>query len=195
MKSFLDLELNPLIVRAIGEMGFETPTPIQAESLPILLAEPTDFLGIAATGTGKTVAFGIPMLESIDPSVRAVQGLILCPTRELAIQVAGQLNLIARYMSIKALPVYGGSSFGDQTRGLRQGAKIVVGTPGRIVDHLTRGTLDLSQLKTVVLDEADEMISMGFKDDLETILSNSPRETSRIWLFCATMGNDVRKIA
>src|SRR5258707_235033 len=130
MKSFHDLVLQPEIIRAIGEMGFETPTPIQAESLPILLGEPTDFLGIAATGTGKTVAFGIPLLERIDPSVRAVQGLILCPTRELAMQVAGQLNLIARYLKIKALPIYGGSSFGDQVRALRQGAMIVVGTPG-----------------------------------------------------------------
>lgn len=195
MKSFQDLNLNPSIMRAMGEMGFEAPTPIQAQSLPILLDEPTDFLGLAATGTGKTVAFGVPLLERVNPAVRAVQALVLCPTRELAIQVAGQLNLIARYLGTKALPIYGGSSFGDQIRGLRQGATIVVGTPGRVVDHMTRGTLDLAQLETVVLDEADEMISMGFKDDLEAILSRAPRETSRIWLFCATMGEDVRQVA
>ena len=195
MKSFENLELSPLLARAMNEMGFEKPTPIQAQALPILLGEPTDFLGLAATGTGKTLAFGIPLLEKIEPSLRSVQGLILCPTRELALQVSGQIDILGKYMGIRSLPIYGGAPYPEQIRGLKQGATIVVGTPGRIVDHINKGTLDLSHLETVVLDEADEMISMGFKEDLETILSKSPRESSRIWLFCATMGREVRRVA
>jgi ATP-dependent RNA helicase DeaD len=182
-------------MKAINEMGYEKPTPVQAQSLPILLGEDTDFLGLAATGTGKTAAFSIPLLERIDPSVRAVQGVILCPTRELALQVAGQIDLLGKFLGVRALPIYGGSPYGDQIRGLKQGATIVVGTPGRICDHLDKGTLNLSQLKTLVLDEADEMISMGFKEDLEKILSASPRENSQIWLFSATMSREVRRIA
>lgn len=192
MKSFADLELNPLLAKALVEMGFETPTPIQAQALPILLGEPTDFLGLAATGTGKTVAFGIPLLEKIEPFTRAVQGLILCPTRELALQVSGQIDLLGKHMGLRALPIYGGAPYPEQIRGLRQGATIVVGTPGRVVDHMNRGTLDLSELHTVILDEADEMISMGFKEDLETILSNAPQDQARIWLFSATTGREVR---
>jgi ATP-dependent RNA helicase DeaD len=192
LKSFHELTLNPAIAQAIGEMGFETPTPIQSQALPILLGEPTDFLGLAATGTGKTVAFGIPLLERIEPKTRAVQGLILCPTRELALQVSGQIDLLGKHLGVRALPIYGGASYPEQIRGLRQGATIVVGTPGRVVDHMERGTLDLSQLNTVVLDEADEMISMGFKEDLETILGSVPREQSSVWLFSATMSREVR---
>lgn len=195
MKSFSELELSPLLMRALTEMGFETPTPIQAQALPILLSEATDFLGLAATGTGKTVAFGIPLLEKIEPSTRAVQGLILCPTRELALQVSGQIDLIGKHMGLRALPIYGGAPYPDQIRGLKQGVTIVVGTPGRVVDHMNRGTLNLSELETVILDEADEMISMGFKEDLEAILSSAPRENSNIWLFSATMGKEVRSFA
>ncbi len=178
-------------------MGFQTPTPIQAQALPILLGEPRDFLGLAATGTGKTVAFGIPLLERVDPTVRAVQGLILCPTRELAIQVSGQIDLMGKHLGIHALPIYGGAPYGDQLRGLKRGMPIVVGTPGRIVDHMEKGSLDLSNVQTVILDEADEMISMGFKEDMELILSSFPRheEGSAIWLFSATMSREVRKVA
>jgi ATP-dependent RNA helicase DeaD len=196
MENFKDLDLNPSLKRAIAELGFETPTPIQAQTLPILLGEPTDFLGLAATGTGKTAAFGIPLLQrllSLEPSKRT-QAIVLCPTRELAIQVAGQLNLMARYLKIKALPVYGGTSYGEQVRGLRDGATIVVGTPGRVVDHLERGTLRLDDVAVVVLDEADEMISMGFKEALEAILGETPEE-ARTWLFSATMSNEVRRVA
>ncbi len=195
MDSFEQLQLSPEILRSITELGFTKPSPIQAEALPLLLGEATDFLGLAATGTGKTAAFGIPMLERIDTGVRAIQALILCPTRELALQVSGQINLIGKYKGVRSVAVYGGASYGDQIRGLRAGAQIVVGTPGRLVDHMQRGTITLDQLHTVILDEADEMISMGFKDDLEFILGSTPRESSNIWLFSATMSREVRRVA
>ncbi|MBY0471451.1 DEAD/DEAH box helicase [bacterium] len=194
MKSFSDLSISPTLQRSLAEMGYTHPTPIQAQALPLLLAEPTDFLGLAATGTGKTATFSIPLLEKIDTAKRSVQGLILCPTRELVIQVAKQIDLLGKHLGIRALPIYGGASYPEQMKGLKKGIPIVVGTPGRLVDHIQRGTLDLSELETVVLDEADEMISMGFKDDLEAILSETPREQSQIWFFCATMGKEVRRV-
>jgi ATP-dependent RNA helicase DeaD len=195
LQNFNELNLSPLVMRAISDLGYEKPSPIQAETLPILLGEPTDFLGLAATGTGKTAAFGIPLLERLDPSKKMVQALILCPTRELALQVAGQINLLGKYKGIRALPIYGGADYATQIRGLRDGVSIVVGTPGRVVDHMERKTLKLEGLQTLVLDEADEMISMGFKDDLEMILGSTPRESSNIWLFSATMSREVRKVA
>lgn len=143
MPSFQDLPLSEPILRAISEQGFSTPSAIQAEALPLLLEGPTDFLGLAATGTGKTAAFAIPLLESLDPSIRAVQALVLCPTRELAIQVAGQIDLLGKHLRVRALPIYGGTGYGDQIHGLKKGAPIVVGTPGRVVDHLEKGTLQL----------------------------------------------------
>ncbi len=182
-------------MRSITDLGFETPSPIQAQALPILLGDPTDFIGLAATGTGKTAAFAIPLLERLDPSRKVVQAIILCPTRELALQVAGQIDLLGKHLGVKAVPIYGGSSFQDQIQGLRRGATVVVGTPGRVVDHMTRGTLNLENVECVILDEADEMISMGFKDELEAILEATPRETSNIWLFSATMSREVRRVA
>ena len=148
-------------MRAISDLGYEKPSPIQAQALPILLKEPTDFIGLATTGSGKTAAFAIPLLEKIDPNIKAVQAVILCPTRELALQVAGQIDLLGKHLKIKALPIYGGASYTDQIRGLRMGMQIVVGTPGRVVDHLNKGTLRLEHTKTIILDEADEMISMA----------------------------------
>lgn len=195
MTSFTELNLSEPLNKAITALGFSTPSPIQAQALPTLLGEPTDFIGLAATGTGKTATFAIPLLEKIDPNLRKVQGLILCPTRELALQVAGQIDLLGKFMGIRALPIYGGSSYGDQIYGLKNGATIVVGTPGRVIDHMEKGTLTLDSIKTLILDEADEMISMGFKDDLETILKASPREESQIWLFSATMSKEVRRVA
>jgi len=195
MQKFSELNLSEKILKAITELGYESTTPIQAETLPILLEGDTDFLGLAATGTGKTAAFGIPLLERIDPKQKGVQALILCPTRELAIQVAGQIDLLGKYLGIKALPIYGGAGYGDQIYGLKNGATIVVGTPGRVVDHMEKGTLKLDLLKTLVLDEADEMISMGFKDDLEFVLSKAPTGQANIWLFSATMGGEVRRVA
>ncbi len=195
MKSFDELDLSAPIAKAIQEMGFETPSAIQEKALPLLLGEPTDFIGQAATGTGKTAAFGIPLLERIDPKVKAVQGLILCPTRELAKQVASQIDLLGKFLKISALPIYGGTGYGDQIHGLKSGCQIVVGTPGRVIDHIKKGSLNLSKIQTLILDEADEMISMGFKEDLEIILESSPRETSQIWLFSATLSREVRRVA
>jgi ATP-dependent RNA helicase DeaD len=195
MQSFNELSLNPSLLRAITEMGFEKPSPVQAEALPILLGEPTDFVGLAATGTGKTAAFALPLLTNIDPHHAGVQGLILCPTRELAMQVAGQIEQMGRYLGVKAVAIYGGAPYAEQIRGLNRGAQIVVGTPGRVVDHLTRGTLRLDGIRTLVLDEADEMISMGFQDDLEAVLGAVPEGQARKWLFSATMSREVRKVA
>lgn len=202
MKTFAELThtdthkpLNPNLMKAIADLKYETPSAIQAQALPILLGEPTDFIGLAATGTGKTAAFGIPMLERIDTSSKTLQAMILCPTRELALQVCGQINLLGKYLKVKALAVYGGTGFDEQLRGLREGVHIVVGTPGRLIDHLERKTLKLGHLKTFILDEADEMISMGFKEDLETLLEASPRESSNVWLFSATMSPEVRRVA
>ena len=201
MQSFSELPLSAPIAKAITELGFEKPSPIQAETLPILLGDATDFLGLAATGTGKTAAFAIPMLERINPSIRAVQALILCPTRELALQVAQQVSLLGKHKGIRPVAVYGGAPYGEQIAGLRSGAQVVVGTPGRVCDHIDKGTLRLDQLQTLILDEADEMISMGFKDELEKVLSAAPREStvdqaaSNIWLFSATMSREVRRVA
>jgi ATP-dependent RNA helicase DeaD len=182
-------------MRAIQELGYEKPSPIQAEALPHLLEGPTDFLGLAATGTGKTAAFAIPLLQKVDPSVDGVQALVLCPTRELAIQVAGQIDLLGKYLGIRALPVYGGAGYGDQIKGLKRGTAVVVGTPGRVIDHIEKGTLVLDEVSTLILDEADEMISMGFKEDIEAVLEKIPCEKSNIWLFSATMSGDVRHVA
>jgi ATP-dependent RNA helicase DeaD len=195
VQSFNELNLSAPVLRAVHELGFETPTPIQSQTLPILLGAPTDFLGLAATGTGKTAAYGIPLLERVDAKKKAVQSLILCPTRELALQVAGQINLLGKYKGVKTVAVYGGASYVDQIHGLRQGASVVVGTPGRVIDHINRGNLKLENLEVLVLDEADEMISMGFKDELEQILSSVPRDKSNIWLFSATMNRQVSRVA
>jgi ATP-dependent RNA helicase DeaD len=195
LSAFDDLKLSEPLARAVHELGFTTPTPIQAQALPVLLAGPTDFIGLAATGTGKTAAFGIPLLEKIDLAKRQVQAVVLCPTRELAVQVCGQIRLMGKHMGVRTLQIYGGVGYDDQLEGLKRGVQIVVGTPGRIIDHLERKTLDLSGAKIVVLDEADEMISMGFKDELEAILRATPRETGEKWLFSATMSPEVRRVA
>ena len=196
LESFEELNLSPEMTLAIEDLGFTTPSPIQKETLPILLGEPTDFIGLAATGTGKTAAFGIPLLEKIEPSKRAVQVLILVPTRELALQVTDQISALGKHKGVRALTIYGGGGYSEQIQGLRQGRPVVVGTPGRLIDHIQRGTLDLAQVETIILDEADEMISMGFKDELDAILSASADASSRkIWLFSATMSREVRRVA
>ncbi|MCS6801791.1 MAG: DEAD/DEAH box helicase [Chloroflexota bacterium] len=182
---FAELGLSPPILRAIAELGFEAPTPIQAQTIPLLLAG-RDVLGQAQTGTGKTAAFAIPILERIDPAVRAVQALILVPTRELAVQVAEHIHRLGRYRGIDVLPIYGGRSYARQISGLRHGAHVVVGTPGRVLDHLRRETLDLSAATVVVLDEADEMLSLGFIEDVESILDQVP-PPRQIALFSATL--------
>lgn len=193
--TFQSLPLRPELQQAIQDLGFEKPSPIQAQALPLLLENDTDFIGLAATGTGKTVAFTLPLLERINPSIRHTQAIILCPTRELCLQVSGQVDLLGKHMGIRSLAIYGGTGYDEQLRGLRHGASVVVGTPGRMIDHLERGTLKLGHVKIVVLDEADEMISMGFKEDMEKILETVPQESSQTWLFSATMSPQVRKVA
>jgi ATP-dependent RNA helicase DeaD len=195
VQSFSELSLSPALSRAISELGYEKPSPVQAETLPILLGEPTDFIGLAATGTGKTAAFAIPLLERINPAVKTVQALILCPTRELALQVSGQVDLLGKYKKIQSVPIYGGAGYHEQFVGLHRGTSVVVGTPGRVIDHIKKGSLVLSQVSTLILDEADEMISMGFKDELEEILAAVPTETCKTWLFSATMSREVRRVA
>ena len=191
--TFKDLNLPEPILQALEKVGYEKPSPIQAESIPLLL-EGHDLLGQAQTGTGKTAAFALPMLANIDPEQRKPQLLVLAPTRELAIQVAEAFQVYASFsQKIKVLPVYGGQSYDNQIRQLKRGVQVVVGTPGRIIDHIKRKTLDLSELKYLVLDEADEMLRMGFIDDVELILSHAPEERQTA-LFSATMPGPIKKI-
>jgi len=184
--------LDERIVRAVKEMGFENFSPIQSEAIPYLL-EGDDIIGQAQTGTGKTAAFGIPLLQKVDPELKKLQAVILCPTRELAIQAAEELRKIAKYMhGIKILPVYGGQEISKQIIGLR-GAQVIVGTPGRVMDHMRRHTIKLDYVKMVVLDEADEMLNMGFREDMELILGEIPNEHQTA-LFSATMPRPILEI-
>ena len=192
--SFADLGLPEPLLRALSAVGYETPSPIQAATIPPLLAG-RDVLGQAQTGTGKTAAFALPILARIDPSIAAPQALVLAPTRELAIQVAEAFQKYAHGLpGFHVLPVYGGQGYGPQLAALRRGAHVVVGTPGRVVDHLGRGTLDLSKLRCLVLDEADEMLRMGFIDDVEAVLQKVPEER-QVALFSATMPAQIKRIA
>jgi ATP-dependent RNA helicase DeaD len=192
--AFRDLGLADALLRALAEVGYETPSPIQAATIPPLLAG-RDVLGQAQTGTGKTAAFALPILSRLDLSKTRPQALVLAPTRELAIQVAEAFQRYAAKMpGFHVLPIYGGQSYGPQLSGLKRGTHVVVGTPGRVIDHLERGSLDLSQLTTLVLDEADEMLRMGFIDDVEAVLKKTP-PTRQIALFSATMPSQIRRIA
>jgi ATP-dependent RNA helicase DeaD len=191
---FSDLNLSEPLLRVLKELGYESPSPIQAATIPILLSN-RDVLGQAQTGTGKTAAFALPVLARIDIRQSAPQALVLAPTRELAIQVAEAFQRYATYLpGFHVLPIYGGQAYGPQLSALRRGVHVVVGTPGRVIDHLEKGSLDLSQIKTLVLDEADEMLRMGFIDDVETILQKTPasRQTA---LFSATMPSAIKRIA
>ncbi|WP_197381949.1 DEAD/DEAH box helicase [Mycolicibacterium mengxianglii] len=191
--TFADLHIHPAVLQAVSDVGYESPSAIQAETIPALLAG-SDVVGLAQTGTGKTAAFAIPILSKIDTSNRHTQALVLAPTRELALQVAEAFGRYgAKLSNLNVLPIYGGSSYAVQLSGLRRGAHIVVGTPGRVIDHLERGTLDLSHLDYLVLDEADEMLQMGFAEDVERILSDTP-EYKQVALFSATMPPGIRKI-
>jgi ATP-dependent RNA helicase DeaD len=191
--TFRDLNLPEELLQALEKVGYEKPTPIQAESIPIIL-DGHDLLGTAQTGTGKTAAFALPMLSNLDPDDKFTQLLVLAPTRELAIQVAEAFQVYASFSKkINVLPIYGGSSYDNQIRQLRRGAQVVVGTPGRVIDHIKKGTLKLDKLKFLVLDEADEMLRMGFIDDVEWILSHAP-EQRQTALFSATMPDPIRKI-
>ncbi|GGG30537.1 DEAD/DEAH box helicase [Pontibacter amylolyticus] len=187
---FDELPLSPEVQRAIADMGFEEASPIQTEAIPVVLAG-RDIIGQAQTGTGKTAAFGIPTIESIDENDRSVQALILCPTRELAIQVAGEIQKLIKYKpGISIVPIYGGQAYDRQLRALKQGVQIVIGTPGRVMDHIERGTLKLDKIKKIILDEADEMLDMGFRDDIEFVLSKMPEERQTIF-FSATMSKPI----
>lgn len=190
---FKELGLSQPIMRAVEKMGFEEATPIQGETIPLAI-EGFDVIGQAQTGTGKTAAFGIPMLEKIDSKQRKIQGMVVAPTRELAIQVAEEINRLGKYKGIRTLPVYGGQHMGRQIRSLKDGPQIVVATPGRLLDHMRRKTIRTSDIKTVVLDEADEMLNMGFIDDIRNILKGIPAERQTL-LFSATMPKEIRDIA
>jgi ATP-dependent RNA helicase DeaD len=192
--SFSELELAPAVLKAIQEVGYEQPSPIQQASIPVLLTG-RDIIGQAQTGTGKTAAFALPLLSKINTKDRTTQVLVLAPTRELALQVAEACQTYAKHMDqFTILPIYGGQRYDTQLRQLKRGAQIVVGTPGRVMDHIRRGTLKLDNLKALVLDEADEMLRMGFIDDVEWILGHTPEER-QIALFSATMPNQIRKVA
>lgn len=195
MNPFIELGIRHDIVNALTELGFEKPTPIQEQSVPVLLEGSNDFVGLAQTGTGKTAAFGLPLLELLDFSQKHPQALILCPTRELCLQISNDLKKYAKNMSnVHIVSVYGGASISDQLRQIRRGVQIVVATPGRMLDILGRNAIDFSNVKYVVLDEADEMLNMGFQEDINNILSTTPEE-KKTWLFSATMPREVRKIA
>ena len=191
---FTDLGLPDTLLRALSDVGYETPSPIQAATIPPLMAG-KDVLGTAQTGTGKTAAFALPILARIDPSQQKPQALVLAPTRELAIQVAEAFQKYAHHLpGFHVLPIYGGQSYTPQLAALKRGVHVVVGTPGRVIDHLNRGSLDLSQLRCLVLDEADEMLRMGFIDDVEAVLKKIP-ETRQVALFSATMPSQIKRIA
>ena len=188
-----DADIDERILRAVTELGFEQMTPIQEQAIPIFMSG-QDIIGQAQTGTGKTAAFGIPILQKIDPEDRSLQAVILCPTRELAMQAADQLRKFSKYMhGIKVLPIYGGQDIVKQIKNLKGGVQIVVGTPGRVMDHMRRHTLRMETVHTVVLDEADEMLNMGFREDIETILKEMP-ENRQTGLFSATMPKPILDI-
>ncbi len=194
MKSFEALGLSRGLVESVLQIGFEVPTPIQEQAIPILLAGNRDFVGLAQTGTGKTAAFGLPLLELIDDQARTTQALILAPTRELGLQIASDLeNFSEKFKAFNIVAVYGGASISEQIRKVKKGAQVIVATPGRLIDLIDRKAVNLSSVRYVVLDEADEMLNMGFKDELDKILSFTP-DAKNTWLFSATMPREVRAI-
>lgn len=194
MTAFKDLGLSDNVLKVLTELGFEKPTEIQERSIPKLLVGDCDFIGLAQTGTGKTAAFGLPLLEHIDPDDKATQALVLSPTRELGKQIAEQLTTFSKYMfKLNVLPVYGGEAITKQLRALKKPQHIIIATPGRLIDLIKRKAIQLSNIKFLVLDEADEMLNMGFKDELDEILSYTPEE-KQTWLFSATMPKEIKKI-
>lgn len=193
MTTFKELEVSDQVLKALEAMGFEEATPIQAETIPHGLAG-TDVIGQAQTGTGKTAAFGIPMIDRFDVRMRAVQGLVVAPTRELAIQVAAEINRLGKFAGVRALAVFGGQHMGRQIKALKDNPQIVVATPGRLLDHIRRRTIRLEEIKVAVLDEADEMLNMGFIDDIKDILKAIPEQRQTL-LFSATMPKEIREIA
>lgn len=195
MQDFDKLGLSPALVASVKIIGFERPTPIQEKAIPILLQGDTDFVGLAQTGTGKTAAFGLPLLELVDDKSNVTQSLILAPTRELCLQITSDLeNYAEKFKRLNIVAVYGGSSISEQIRRIKRGAQIIVATPGRLIDLIERKVIQLQTIGIVVLDEADEMLNMGFKEDIDTILSHTPKDKVT-WLFSATMPKEVRRIS
>ena len=195
MKTFEELGVCEEIRRAISELGYEHPMPVQEEVIPYLLGVGNDVIALAQTGTGKTAAFGLPILQKVDTSSKATQAVILSPTRELCLQIADDLKDYARYLEgLHVQAVYGGSSIESQIRALKKGAQVIVATPGRLIDLMERGVARLDRVENVILDEADEMLNMGFTDSIDTILAGVPKERNTL-LFSATMGKEIERIA
>ena len=195
MMTFEGLGIDAKLIQATDELGFVNPTPIQEKAIPVLLSGTTDFVGLAQTGTGKTAAFGLPLLQLVSADAKFPQALIVCPTRELCMQIVKEVELFKKHMrGISVVAVYGGTSISMQIRDLKRGVQIVVATPGRLIDLIERKAIDLEQIKYVVLDEADEMLNMGFRDDIEFILKNTPKREST-WLFSATMPPEVKQVS
>ena len=195
MKTFEELGVCEPIRRAIEELGYESPMPVQEEVIPYLLGNGNDVVALAQTGTGKTAAFGLPLLQKIDVERVVPQALILCPTRELCLQIAGDLNDYSRYIDhLHVLPVYGGSSIDSQIRSLRRGVHVIVATPGRLIDLMERGVVSLATIENVVMDEADEMLNMGFTESINAILADVPEERNTL-LFSATMSPEISRIS
>ncbi|MEQ8237110.1 MAG: DEAD/DEAH box helicase, partial [Syntrophomonadaceae bacterium] len=193
MTSFKELNIDPIIITSLSNMGFEEPTPIQEKTIPLAILG-RDVIGRAQTGTGKTAAYGIPLVASCDLNLESIQGLVIVPTRELAMQVAEELNKIGSQKKVRSLPIYGGQEMDRQIRALKNRPQIIVGTPGRLMDHLRRKTIRLNQIKMLILDEADEMLNMGFKDDIEEIIKQAPEERQNL-LFSATMPLHIQNLA
>ncbi|MDB9714036.1 DEAD/DEAH box helicase, partial [Flavobacteriaceae bacterium] len=195
MIPFSELGLQESLLKAIEDLGFETPSEVQEKAIPLLLADHIDLVALAQTGTGKTAAFGFPLIQRIDPSSRTTQGLILSPTRELCLQITKEIQAYSKYeRGLNTVAIYGGASIQDQARQIQRGAQIVVATPGRMKDMISRGMVDISKIDYCILDEADEMLNMGFFEDIKDILSNTPKENAT-WLFSATMPKEVAIIA
>lgn len=193
-ENFTDLGLSDKVLAAINKKGFEEPTAIQIKTIPVMLRDDTNIIAQAQTGTGKTAAFGLPLIELIDTNLKAVQALILVPTRELAIQVSEEINSLKGQKDLRIVPIYGGQSIDQQLRRLKKGIHIVVGTPGRVIDHLNRKTLKIGEIEHLILDEADEMLNMGFIDDMEEIMEHTNPD-KRTLLFSATMPNKIKELA
>src|ERR1700754_3512969 len=195
MTTFEGLGLDARLVQATDALGFTTPTPIQEQAIPVLLSGTKDLVGLAQTGTGKTAAFGLPLLQLVDEAQKHPQALVVCPTRELCMQIVSEIELFKKFLpGMHVIAVYGGTSIGLQIRDLKRGVQIVVATPGRLIDLIERKAINLEAIKYVVLDEADEMLNMGFQDDIEFILQNTPKREAT-WLFSATMPAEIRKVS
>jgi len=195
MSTFQSLGLSQALIETVTKMGFETPTPVQEKAIPVLLEGGRDMVALAQTGTGKTAAFGLPLIDLLDPESRTTQALVLAPTRELCLQITNDLENFAKNVKpLNIVAIYGGASIVDQIKKVKRGAQIVVATPGRLMDMMTRKAVNISSIRFVVLDEADEMLNMGFKEDIDTILADTP-DTKNVWLFSATMPREVRTIA